>query len=230
MNTIEPFSDKILESDMSPSVVLGLTLFLGAALGGYYFMDTVKRWNELDTRLNEIETSLHDTETMEVANSRTLHEMDQRIREKKDYDESEEIDEGKYQAWRGEYHEDNRKVEIQLWREKEMTVKSNQEWLSNTNHGPVTTRDFYLGNLNPEFHWEIREGDYYFITKVYESFVESWDTVIKLEIFMTFPSRKNLLELVETPEYNGDPTVNSALQKLLEKNLIRWQRVLIDLK
>jgi hypothetical protein len=229
MNTIAP----LVESGMHQPVSLAIAMFFGAAFGGYYFIDTVKRWRALEKQVTELEADVHESTTIEQANSHILEEMDQRLREKKDYDESDEIQEGKYQAWRGEYHEESRKVEIQLWREKEVRIKENQEWTSQTltrKDTSIASRDFYLGNLHPEFQWEIREGDYSFITTVSETFVESWDTSIKLEICMTFPSKETLLEFVETPYFNGNVTVNAALKKCLEKNLIQWQKVLIDPK
>jgi hypothetical protein len=229
MNTIAP----LVESGMHQPVSLAIAMFFGAAVGGYYCIDAVKRWRALEKQVTQLEAEVHEAEAVEQSNSQMLEEIDQRLREKQDYDESEEIQEGKYQAWRGEYQEESRKVEIQLWREKEVSIKENQEWTSQTStrkDTSIASRDFYLGNLHPEFQWEIREGDYYFITTVCETFVESWDTSIKLEICMTFPSKESLLHFVEQPFSNGNPTINLALKKCLETNLIQWQKVLIDPK
>jgi hypothetical protein len=233
MNTIAPFPSQLLEKEMSQQMSLAIAMFLGAALGGYYCIDTIKRWTALEKQVAQLEIDVHESDAIEQANSQLLEEVEQRLREKKDYDEADEIQEAKYQAWRGEYTEETCKVEIQLWREKEMAIKENQEWTSLTltrKDSSIASRDFYLGNLHPEFQWEVREGDYYYITTVRETFVESWGTSIKLEIFMTFPSKESLLQFVEQPSSNGNLTLNAALKKCLETNLIQWQKILIDPK
>jgi hypothetical protein len=233
MTTIEAFPSQLLEKEMNQPMSLAIAIFLGAAIGGYYCIGTVKRWAALEKQVAQLEADIHENGAIEQANSQLLEEVDQRLREKKDYDESDEIQEAKYQAWKGEYTEETCKVEIQLWREKEVTIKENQEWTSlspTRKDSSIASRDFYLGNLHPEFQWEVREGEYYYITTVCETFVESWDTSIKLEIFMTFPLKESLLQFVEQPSYNGNPTLNAALKKCLETNLIQWQKVLIDPK
>jgi hypothetical protein len=232
MNTIAPFPSQLLEKEMSQHVSLAIAMFLGAAIGGYYCLDTIKRWTTLEKQVAQLEVEVHESEAIEQANSQLLEDIDQRLREKQDYDEADEIQEATYQAWKGEYTEEAFRVEIQLWREKEVTIKENQEWTSlapTRKDSSIASRDFYLGNLHPEFQWEVREGDYY-ITTVRETFVESWDTSIKLEICMTFPSKESLLQFVEQPSSNGNPTVNAALKKCLETSLIEWQKVIIDPK
>jgi hypothetical protein len=230
MNLIEPLSQEVVSRDLPPSVTASMTVFLGAVLGGFYFFDWLQRWKKTEEKIQEIEQTVHETTTMVEAQADTLQEHDQRIREKQDYDETDELEETKYQAWRGEYHQDFRKIEIMLWREKLVTIKENQAWVawSGEKDGSTTVRDFYLGNLNPEFHWEIREGDYYYILRASETFVESWNSSIQLEIFMTFGSQQSLLEFSGHTYFNGNPTFNKALKQVLESKELQWSRCLKD--
>jgi hypothetical protein len=231
MNTIDPFPTQLLESDMSHSVAVGLTLFFGAALGGYYLADAVtKRWNSIEKRVDELESSVHDTEKLEEENSENLREMETRIREKQDYDESDEIEEKKSQGWKGIYNQEGRQVVVTLWQEKECTVKQNQEWVAWNGEANASTvvRDFYLGNLHPEFLWSLDESDVSLVASVDDTFVNGWDSVIKLKIYMAFTSKKSLLEFVEAAHWNGNPTLNSALAKIVESGSINWNRILID--
>ena len=230
MNLIEPIPEQLMNKDIPPSLSISITLFIGAVLAGYYCVDLLKRWKETDTQINEIQTKVQDTESMLEAQADTIHELDQRIREKKDYDDSEEIQEGKYQAWKGFYHENYRKCEIKIWREKLSSLKKNQEWTAWTGEkdSSITVRDFYLGNLHPEFQWTLDEGDTYFIANVSDTFVNTWDSVIKIVICQTFGSKEDVLQFTEQEYYNGNLTLNLALKKYIEIGSIQWSRVLID--
>ena len=227
---MEPLTENTIHRDMPPSVAIGMTMFLGAALGGYYFFDLLQRWKKVDERLHGIEESCQETSSIVEAHADTIHEHDQRIREKQDYDESNEIEEKKYQTWKGEYHQDYKKVEIMLCRKKETTVKSNQTWTkwNGEKDTSTTVRDFYLGNFNPEFQWEIREGDYYFMPVATETFVEGWDSVLHLEIYVTFSSQQSLLEFIGQTNYEANKSINLALKKCLESPEFQWQRILIE--
>jgi len=229
MDSIEPLSKEMLEREMTPSASLSFALFFGVALSGFYFYDLLQRWHKTDEHVSQFDTKVQKLCMIQDAQTDVIEEHEQRIREKKDYDESDEVQHDKYQAWKGEYFDEPRKVEISLSRKKETTLKENQEWIvwEGESNASVTARDYYLGNLNPDFQWEIREGEDYYILVAMESFVESWNSVILLEIFMTFPSQQSLLEFTEQTSFNGNPTINLALKKYLEEKKLRWQRVLI---
>lgn len=214
---------------MTTSASLSFALFFGVALSGFYFYDLLQRWHKTDEHVSQFDTKVQKLSMIQDAQTDVIEEHEQRIREKKDYDESDEVQHEKYQAWKGEYFDEPRKVEISLSRKKETTVKENQEWIvwEGESNASVTARDYYLGNLNPDFQWEIREGEDYYILVAMESFVESWNSVILLEIFMTFPSQQSLLEFTEQTSFNGNPTINLALKKCLEEKKLQWQRVLI---
>lgn len=230
MNLIEPLSQQVIENDIPPSVAVSLTIFLGAVLGGYYFIDLVQRWKTVETRIDELETIVHETDTMLVAQADTIHEHDLRIREKQDFDETDELEEGKYQAWKGFYHGNFQKCEIRICREKISTFKKNQEWTawSNGKDSSTTVRDFYMGNLHPDFHWTYEDTETYFTAKVSDTFINGWDSVIRIDITFTFPSKQELLQFIEQEHFNGNPTINAAFQKYLEKEYIIWSRILID--
>lgn len=231
MNLVEPISQEMVNSSMSSTAPFTFTLFLGAALGGFYLYDLVQRWQKTEDRVNQLDQKVLDAAAFQEAQAEITEEHEQRIREKKDYDESDEIQEDKYQAWKGEYYEGPQtKLEVSLVRKKLSTVKENQQWVAwdGESNGSVIARDYYLGNLHPEFQWEIREGEHYYTTVVNERFVEGWDTVIQLDIFMTFSSQESLVKFTENQYFNGAPTMNLALKKFLEMNSIEWQRVLID--
>lgn len=215
---------------MPVSGTLSFTIFLGAALSGFFFYDMLQRWKKSDERLWQLEQKIHDTSSLQETQADTLQEHEQRIREKEDYDESDEIEENKYQAWCGEYEKELCKIKINLWREKRTTIKENQGWVSwnGQKDGSTTVRDFYLGNLNPDFHWDVQESTSFYTAIASETFVENWDNVICLNIGMTFPSKAALLEFVGTSEFWPNLTSNLALKKILEENFVDWKRILID--
>jgi low affinity Fe/Cu permease len=232
MNLVEPFLQETVDRDMSSTATLSFTLFIGAAMGGFYLLDLFQRWKKTEERVGGLEEKMNEAVTLQENQAEALQEHEQRIREKQDYDESEEIEEKKYQAWRGECAQENGKVEIDLWREKETKIKDNQEWVvwNGEENGSTTVRDFYLGNLHPDFQWEIREGSYYYGAKASESFVENWDNVIRLEITITFDSQEHLLAFVQQTSFRGNSTINLALKNFLEVNGIQWNRVLVNAK
>jgi hypothetical protein len=230
MNTIEAFPSQILEREMNQSMSFAIAMFLGAAVGGYYLADRVKHWNAIEKRVDELVSSVHDTEILEEQNSESLREMEARIREKQDYDESNEIEEKKSQAWKGIFNQEGKQLVVTLWQEKECTIKQNQEWIAwdGQDNSSTVVRDFYLGNLHPEFLWSLDESGVSLVASVDDTFVNGWDSVIKIKIFMSLASKQTLLEFVEQAHWNGNPTLNSALAKMLESGSIAWNRVLID--
>ncbi len=230
MNLVEPVSPEMLGSAMSTSATLGITIFLGSVLGGFYFLDVLRRWKSVDSQIDELEHLLHDVTSIQEAHADTIQEYDQRIREKKDYDASEEIQEGKHQAWRGIYHSMYRKIEITIWRQKYSTVQKNQDWTAwdSTDNASTVVRDFYLGNSQPDFQWTVVATENFLSGTVSETLVNGWDSIIKIQITMTMPSKESLLEFTTQEYYNGSPTWNLALKKVVDEKLIEWSRILID--
>lgn len=160
----------------------------------------------------------------------SLEELDIRLREKKDYDDSEEVEEGKYQAWKGVYSSEAVEYSVVIAREKESTVKKNQEWAawSGQQDGSCTVRDFYLGNAHPEFSWDIESTtDLVQKASVSDTLINGWDSVIKITMSIV-TTEENLLQFTSSEYYNGRTTFNAALKKLVDGNHIEWSRVLID--
>ncbi len=234
MNSIESLQIESMANDTSPQVVISLLLFFGSALAGIYFSDWIKRNIEVEKRVTELERTVHEHDVAREVQTHLFQEHDQRIREKVDYDESDEIEEKKYQGWKGVYHENYRKVEITIWRVKLSTVKKNQEWLSWDNQPNASTivRDFYLGNSNPDFKWEITETEAMLQGKISETLVNGWDSIIKIEVTMTAPSKESLLELArqtDSSEIYTQIVWNEAFKQILNKNEIHWCRILLDI-
>lgn len=229
MSTIFALEQETFSRDMPTSATIGITLFMGAAFCGFWFFDLIQKVRSTEKKIDDLDEKLQETDAVQGVHGETLEEHDRRLREKKDFDDSEEIEENTYQAWKGTYHKDFIKTEINLCRKKKSSIQSNQQWTSwnGEDDSSVTVRDFYLGNLHPEFHWEIREGEYYFITRVNETFVESWESTIQLEIFMTFPSKQDLVEFSKQTLFNGDSTINEVLKRIIETKEISWEHTLI---
>lgn len=232
MNTIEPLTTKMIQPD--PSSHIAVSLFCSILFFGFYYLDLWKKNIAMQTKiitLDENVSALH-TKLDEFIQEQedVVLEQSHRLREKKDYDESDEVEEYKYQAWKGFYDETSRKMEITIWREKTSTIRKNQEWVAwdGENDGSCTVRDFYLGNGSPTFEWSFEPIEGMFRAKVNDIMVNGWDSLIKIDITFTLPSRESLLDFLSEKYYNGSPTLNTALQKLVKENKIKWSRVLID--
>lgn len=228
MNLIEPLSPEITK-EMPPSVAFSLTLFIGAVLGGVYLIEEIRRWKSLETRVTELEETCHETTVLQDSQAETLQEYDQRIREKKDYDSSEELEQDKYQAWYGLFKDMGDKVEIHIYREKCSTIQKNLDWVAwdKTPNASTVVRDFYLGNSHPDFSWNVQEIEDHISGTVSETLVNGWDSIIKIRITTLF-SKKSLLQFVHQEEYCGNTSWNLVLKTMIDKNLIEWSRILID--
>ena len=216
--------DQDIESkDMAPYSILTSLFILGASIGGMYIYTLLKK-------TEEIEWTMYNVSSNEEVQDAILKEHDQRIREKNDYDETDELEEDVYQGWSGKYYVDNLKITITLWREKVSTVKKNQEWRAWTGekNGSCVVRDFYLGNSNPDFQWKtMTVGDIY-SGLVTETMINGWDSLVKLEILVYGPAKEEILSYMKTDEKESDNSLfNSFLKKTIDETLIEWSRVVI---
>lgn len=229
MNTF--LDQEVISRDMHPSTTLTLTFLCATVVGGLYLYDLFKKSNRSDEHLIGLEQVVQEVVEMNERHSDTLDEHDERIREKKDYDESEEIEEGKHQAWRGAYMGDTVQVNVTICRVKESSIKKNQDWISwnGNNDSSCIVRDFYLGNLNPEFSWslETTTGAVYKAT-VTDTMINGWDSIIKLELTIV-STKENALDFTQTTSFKDSDTFNSILKKLVDKNLLQWSRGLITM-
>jgi hypothetical protein len=234
MNTIDPFLHSIEKSEMSTSGS-GFALFLAAAIVGYQCMGIVKKWNEMHKKVSELEKDLEEAKAFQGAQAVILEEHDERLREKKDYDETEEVHVGQVQAWHGVFGTWPLKLEIFISRSKESSIKKNQEWLSwNTEEEAdkdkesCTVRDFYLGNSHPDFHWEVDAdiSDLYRLT-VTDTLINGWDNTIHLSLQVTADSRERITDYLDTDSYERNKTENALLKKIIDEKKIEWKRVLL---
>lgn len=225
---IEPLELTMADREMSPNTSIIFTMCIGACMSGMYMYDMYKKYKETESSIKELEHELGEVEILQQTHSDILQEQEQRIREKKNYDEDDEIDEGKYQAWMAAT--ESREATIQIWREKISTCKKNQEWLGWNGKGDASTivRDFYLGNSSPEFHWTTQANSSYVEANVSETMVNGWDSVVKMSIRFSFPSEKDLCSFAGHDQFQGNITYNAILKKMIDTNSFHWVKCLID--
>lgn len=215
-----------IDTDMSATASLAWSLFLGSAMCGWTIYELYRRNKDSETKIQTLEEELHEATAFLKVHQEVLEETDRRIREKKDYDDSEEVEHHKYQAWKGLCIQEDLVLAVCIVREKESSVGKNLQWMSwsEEQDGSCVVRDFYLGNSSPEFHWKIFGPDGGLRAIVEETMINGWDSVVKLEISITVSSEKNLVST------SGDQSLqaafNSTLKALLPK--INWSRVLVD--
>lgn len=193
---------------------------------------------ELDDALNNVDElllkSANSAETVEVEHLSSkvdgiLEEMDR-----------ESIEEGKYQAWKGEgkvtvnYEglpmykgETEVTVNILIVREKLGTHKSNQCWVNwnGKNDGSVTVRDFYVngGGL-----WSFNNTNPGTTGTLSENMINGWSSVIRVEISINTPRVFNI-----PAEQNIHTTLSTLFGAYLglstkKEGAIQWQRALVD--
>lgn len=223
-----------LDIEMSTSATLALAFLFSVTLTGLYFFDMNSKFQKLEKKVNDVEYTGQETLALQETHTDTLQEHHERIREKKDYDETEELEEGKYQAWSGFLLNSNINLTLRIWREKESTVKKNQDWLNwdRTVDGSCIVRDFYLGNGNPDFSWILRscsETSETVAAEMRDTLINGWDSVCKIEILL-LGKKEELLSFVERDTYEGSETCNLVVKKAVEREQIQWSRVVIEPK
>lgn len=226
-----PENQEIFSRDMAPSATLGITLFVGTTFLGFWFFDLVMKLRSHDKRLEDHDDKFHEVEAFQEVHGQTLEELDRRIREKKDYQDDEEVEEGKYQAWQGNAIDVPFYGRILLWREKLSTVRKNQEWTAwdRTRDASCIVRDFYLGNSNPDFHWILsEEAGLFYRAQLLDTMINGWDSVAKLSILLEWKSKEEVLAYTGETEFQGSASMNIALKKLLTSEAIEWSRILVD--
>lgn len=224
------------ETEMPNLVPFTLSVFITAFTGGWYLYDVYLKNKATEERVQELEETIDELNTRLEVHADTLHEQDQRIREKKNYDEADEVYEGIYQAWKGFYerrnpetNESDFEIKIQVWREKISTVGKNQEWVGWNEEYDTScvVRDFYLGNSNPEFQWKCLEGTT-FVAETSDIFINGWDSTIKLRVTVKAADKNKLVSFVSDKSFDTDKTMNKVLKECINEKRIKWSRVLIE--
>ncbi len=221
---------EMISRDMSPMTSLALTIFFTSFLTGFYIYDLVKKNKSTEDRLVELEHVLHETAILQESQSDTLREHNERIRDKKDYDESEEVEPNKYQAWSGFLEHPEIALTFTIWREKCSTVKKNLDWTNwdGTQDGSCIVRDFYLGNSNPDFSWILSSASQETVqAEMRDTLINGWDSVCKIKIILA-GSKENVLQFTSQQEFEGSKTLNLVVKKSVEEKLIQWSRNLLD--
>ncbi len=236
MNLIEPFEHQGMVSK-DGFTTLAFTFLLSGCTAGWYIYTLLKKVDLLENKLAKLDTDVYVVQEEQIVQSNTLEDHDHRIRQKQDYDESYEIEDGKYQAWQGNFLKDDIQLKIYIWRDKLSTRNKNQEWISwnkmeeakDEEDSSVVVRDFYLGNSNPEFKWLLESDmkDLYRLV-VKETMTNGWNSLIKIEITLSCSKKEHLAEFVGMKNYNYDETTNAVLQKCIKDELIDWSKILMD--
>jgi hypothetical protein len=235
MNLIEPaqYSEMVTKDGFT---TLAFTFLLSSCTAGWYIYTLLKKVDVLEHKLSKLDTDVYVVQEEQIVQSNTIEDHDHRIRQKQDYDESDEIDNGKYQAWLGNFGKDDIALKIYIWRDKLSTRNKNQEWISwqkekegEQEDSSVIVRDFYLGNSNPEFKWLLESDmkDLYRLV-VKETMTNGWNSLIKIEITLSCSKKEHLSEFVGMKNYNYDETTNAVLQKCIQEKLIDWRKILMD--
>ena len=188
-------------------------LLVASTFGGYTLMDLYYKWNEMNDTFGGMKKEIEDIKLVQDSQQDTLDEHSECLREKKDYDESSEVEEGKFQAWKGEASQDTLRMKILIWRVKMSSIQKNQEWTAWDGAADASSigRDFYLGNGNPEFVWKESENH----VEVDETLINGWDSVIRISIVVDRDPGSNPLDY------------NRLLKKYVNDGSIQWSRVLI---
>jgi hypothetical protein len=213
---------------MPPTVAIGFSLFVGAFMAGFSLYDLYLKQKETETKLKEYEERLAELESGNDEHDQVLQEHEIRLREKKDYDEFDEQEEDKYQAWVGNVTMDvGFTLTIRLWKKALTSYKKNQEWTNEGTEHSTAVCDYYLGNRNPDFNWTFTD-DTLFTAGVSETFVDGWDNTVCLQVSVSTSDRKIFSDFIGETSFNGDKTMNELLKKCMNDGSISWSRVLID--
>lgn len=208
--------------EMSSTVSLAWSILLGSTLGGWYLYDLYAKQKTLEQQVSDTSGHLDQLDAVQRTQSEVLCEYEQRLREKDDYDPDEEVEPDTYQAWKGvTLAGEQPSMAVTLWREKLSTVAKNREWKSWEEEvdGSCTVRDFYLGNLNPDFTWKLTEAEGVLCGSVRETMINGWDSVVKLKI-----------DVICDSDVLPDPSslaLNQLLKRFSEQNTILWSKDLI---
>ena len=185
---------------------------------------------ELDDALNNVDElllkSANSAETVEVEHLSSkvdgiLEEMDR-----------ESIEEGKYQAWKGEVPGE---LDVLIVREKLGTHKSNQSWQvwDGKDNGSVKVRDFYINSCSAD--WTFVKDSSSLIASIDDVLINGWNSVVRLKVTIKKPLTAIVRGTITYANFDkhGDEMAQkqfmteTVLQKELSKK-IQWQRVLVD--
>jgi hypothetical protein len=136
----------------------------------------------------------------------------------------ESIEEGKYQAWKGEVPNE---LDVLIVREKLGTHKSNQTWQNwnGKDDASVTVRDFYVSGGGT---WSFKKNELGTSGILSEKMINGWSSVVRVEISIYTPRVFNI-----PAEQNIHLTLSNLFGGYLglstkKEGAIQWQRILVD--
>lgn len=196
---------------MSDSTALAWSFLLGLGATGYalYELYHMTFKNEKDIH---IVSGWYGSYAIRVA----------RVAERIDTLETmDEVELGKNQAWQGLWTEDDFTLSITIWRQKDSTVRKNEEWMewNGEEDASCTVRDFYLGNSTPDFLWSVEESETEAVGRVSETLINGWDSVIQVRIRSVGPSKTTIEE--KFGSFNG------LLKHAIASKSIEWSRQIL---
>ena len=185
---------------------------------------------ELDDALNNVDElllkSANSAETVEVEHLSS--KVDGILEEI----QRESIEEGKYQAWKGEVPGE---LDVLIVREKLGTHKSNQSWQvwDGKDNGSVKVRDFYINSCSAD--WTFVKDSSSLIASIDDVLINGWNSVVRLKVTIKKPLTAIVRGTITYANFDkhGDEMAQkqfmteTVLQKELSKK-IQWQRVLVD--
>lgn len=140
---------------------------------------------------------------------------------KQDIDSSGEIEETVYPSWSGSYADGEDSLLITIVRQKFCSKKKNDAWVSwdGADDASVVSRNYYLGNSDPSFDWNIQEREFDTKATAKETMTDGWDSLVHIKL-TAFVNKS-----IQT-----STDVNTFLKRLLEQNRIEWQKTLVELR
>lgn len=128
------------------------------------------------------------------------------------------IEDDVYQAWTGTYADGENSLLLYIIRKKLTSREKNARWVEwdQSEDTSVTSRNFYLGNLNPSFTWSFKKREADIQASVQDTLMDGWNSVISMK-FDGF-----------VKEEDTDEKMNAFFRQLISNNRIEWQKILLS--
>lgn len=121
-----------------------------------------------------------------------------------------------YQAWVGTFQDSLSSVVIRMIRKKKTTMEKNQAWLSSSGEdASVITRNFYLGNSDPNFDWKISQEGLTHVAVAEEIIVDGWNSVVQICIE------------IRLQENRSEEDIAKLFKTIVNDKKLHWKKTLI---
>lgn len=148
--------------------------------------------------------------------------MKQQIEEltktKQDIDVKNTLQEDIYQGWTGTYADGENSLLLYIIRQKTTSKRKNDTWIEwdGSEDTSVTSRNFYLGNLDPSFSWSFEKRESDIQASVQDTLMDGWNSVVHMK-FDAFIKE----------EEDTDEKMNLFFKQLIVNNRIEWEKILL---